>query len=86
MENVLQVMRECYEAMALVQSRHRVGGWTYKYAKVVQDSLDDLTEELTGDRERLKQGHTVLSGGSLPPESAEPPTYSADEPRRRRTA
>ena len=86
MEDVLQVMRECYQAMMLVQRRSQVGAWSYKYAKVVQDSLDDLAEELIGDHDGLKQGETASLTDASPTESSVSPASSAGMPRRRRSA
>ena len=53
MVEVIDAMRLCHGALVKVLTKSKIGGPAYKKASIATDSLLDLTEELTGERNKL---------------------------------
>jgi hypothetical protein len=53
MVEVIDAMRLCHGALVKVMTKSEIGGPAYKKARTANDSLIELTEELTGERSKL---------------------------------
>jgi hypothetical protein len=55
MVEVIDAMRLCHGALVKVMTKSKIGGPAYKKAQMANDSLLELSEELTGERNKLLQ-------------------------------
>ena len=53
MVKVIDAMRLCHGALVKVMTESTIGGPAYRKAQMANDSLLELTEELTGERNKL---------------------------------